>query len=231
MKISRVLFAASLALLTTTTHAAVAPPPPPKPPADGGADPDRDVWRARGLAICMGDLVPTEGATTSDLQATCGCALDRVAGSVRSDALPSVDPGSVRTQLGSQLLVCASDRRAAVAAAIARRLAAPPAGDAPPTDAKPVDGAPPAPEPGEAPKRSGSDSGGWFDGLSLPGWITDSGLPSWAWVVLGVIAFLVLRGLKRGGDQRDLIGPPPHMRLGARANSPAPRRADPPQRG
>ena len=124
----------------------------------------------------------------------------------------------------------------------------PPAADAPapaaepppvaaPDQPKPVDTADPAsppapaPAPADAPKRSGADVQAWFDRLSLPAWIADSGMPTWAWVLLGLVAFTFLRGLLRGGDQRDLIGPPPHMRLGARANPPAPRRADPPQRG
>ena len=107
------------------------------------------------------------------------------------------------------------------------------AGRAPADDAKPVEtqADAPAPAPADAPKRAGADVQSWLDGLSLPSWLTDSGLPIWAWALLGLIAFTFLRGLLRGGDQRDLIGPPPHMRLGARANPPAPRRADPPQRG
>ena len=114
----------------------------------------------------------------------------------------------------------------------------PPPPVAAPDQPKPVDTADPAspapapaPAPADAPKRSGADAQAWFDRLSLPSWIADSGMPVWAWVLLGLVAFTFLRGLLRGGDQRDLIGPPPHMRLGARANPPAPRRADPPQRG
>jgi hypothetical protein len=89
----------------------------------------------------------------------------------------------------------------------------------------------PAPRTAEAPANALPDFQTWLRGLSLPAWLTDSGLPLWAWVPLAFLGFALLRGLFRGGDQRDLIGPPPSMRLGARANPPAPRRADPPQRG
>ena len=231
MKISRVLFA--VLLIASAGHAAVAPPPPPKPSGDRPVDPDRDAWRAQGVATCVGDMHGAEGVTPEELEATCGCAVDRYMPRMPTGALPALAAGRARALMASQLALCASDQRAAVTTAIARQLAMPSPGDVPPVvasdDSKPAEAPPSAPA--DASKRSGPDVQGWFDGLSLPGWITDSGLPGWAWIVLGFIVFLVLRGLLRGGDQRDLIGPPPHMRLGARANPPAPRRADPPQRG
>jgi hypothetical protein len=101
----------------------------------------------------------------------------------------------------------------------------------PSTDSKPADTPATAPADSDGPKRSGPDFQTWLNSLSLPGWISDSGLPPWAWVLLVLVVFMVLRGLLRRGERSDLIGPPPHMRLGARANPPTPRRADPPQRG
>jgi hypothetical protein len=228
VKISRVLFA--VLLIASAGHAAVAPPPPPKPPADGPADSVRDAWRGQAVAICVGDMHGAEGVTPDELEATCGCAVDRFMPRLPTGALPALAPGRVRALMGGPLVLCASDQRPAVTAAIARQLAAPSPGDVPPImasdDSKPT----PPLVPADASKRPGADAQSWVGGLSLPAWITDSGLPVWAWALLILFAFLMLRGLKRGGDQRDLIGPPPNMRLGARANPPAPRRADPPQR-
>jgi hypothetical protein len=147
---------------------------------------------------------------------------------VGTDALPALAPGLVRSSLGSPLLACATDQRPAVAVAIARRLAEPPTAIAPPADVKPT--GTPATVPEDAPKPSGSSLRSWFDGLSLPAWVTESGLPLWAWIILGFLGLAFLRALFRGGDGRDLIGPPPSMRLGTRHNPPEPRRADPPQR-
>lgn len=230
MKISRVLFA--VLLIASAGHAAVAPPPPPKPPADGPADPVREAWRARGVAICVGDMHGADGVTPDELEATCGCAVDRFMPRLPTGALPALAPGRVRALMGGPLVLCASDQRPAVTAAIARQLAVAQLGDVPPVvasdDSKPVET--PLPVAADASKRPGADAQAWPGGLSLPTWLTDSGLPVWAWALLVLFAYLMLRGLKRGGDQRDLIGPPPNMRLGARANSPAPRRADPPQR-
>jgi hypothetical protein len=233
VKIVRVPFAVSLALLAAAPAlAAVAPPPPPKPPAEGGVDSDRDARHDQGVAVCVAQMHGAEGVTADEIEATCGCALDRYLAGQGPDGPPLV-ADQVRTVLGGPLLACASTQRPAVAPALARRLAAPPSVDAPPLvgpdETKPPET--PEPAPADAPKRSEPDFRTWLSGLSLPAWLTGSGLPTWAWILLAFFGFLLLRGLFRGGDGRDLIGPPPSMRLGARANPPAPRRADPPQRG
>ena len=236
MKIVRVPFALSLALLAVPTGLAAAVPPPGKPPAPGAADPDRDAWRGQAVGLCVADLAGLDGVTPDEREATCGCTIDRFMAGKRTDALPALSPRDFRTSIGSALLSCASTQRMAVVSAVARHLAEPPPPDAAPV---PTGGGKPADseEPGSASTGADSSSkslpdfGTWLSNLSAPAWVTNSGLPSWAWAILAMIAFLVLRGLRRGGDQRDLIGPPPNMRLGAKANSPAPRRADPPQRG
>jgi hypothetical protein len=229
VKLVRVPFAVSLALLAAApAHAAVAPPPPPKPPAEGADDPGRDAWRARGVAICMGEMLPAEGVSVEEVQATCGCALDRFATSQAGEALPSIDPGIVRAQLQGPLAACAAEQRSAAAAALARRLVQGPQPLVTPGDSKPVDATVPAGA--DAPKPALPDLRTWLAGL-LPSWLTNSSLPSWAWAMLAVLGFLLLRGIFRREDRRDLVGPPPAMRLNARANPPAPRRADPPQRG
>jgi hypothetical protein len=229
VKIVRVPFAVSLALLAAApAHAAVAPPPPPKPPADGAGDADRDAWRARGLAICMGEMLSAEGVGANDVRSACGCALDRFAAGEAGDGPPPIDPAMVRAQLGGPLLACAAELRTAAAAALARRLAQPPQPLVPPTDAKLPDAT--APTNAEAPKPALPNIRTWLSGLSLPSWLADSGLPAWAWIVLAFLGFMLLRGLFRRDDPRDLVGPPSAMRLNARANSPPPPRADPPQR-
>jgi len=91
-------------------------------------------------------------------------------------------------------------------------------------DTSDVPSEPAAPQ-AEAPRRPGAEAGSWRD--ALPAWLTDSGLPVWAWGLLAVVAFLVLRGLFRRDDRRDLIGPPRGMRLGARP-APTAQRSVPP---
>jgi len=233
LKIVRAPFALSLALLAALPGLAAAVPPPGKPTAPGAADADRDAWRGQAVGICVADLAGVEGITPDEREATCGCTLDRFMAGKRTDDLPEISARDFHSSIGPILLSCASNQRMAVLSALTRHLAEPPPSAAPvvPDSGKPAD----TQESGSASPRADSskslpDFGTWLSGLSAPDWVTNSGLPSWAWVILAMIAFLVLRGLRRGGDQRDLIGPPPNMRLGAKANSPAPRRADPPQR-
>ena len=133
-----------------------------------------------------------------------------------------------RIHFAAALALLAAPVPAAVAPAKPPAEAPAPA-PAAPDDAKPADApAPPstsAPAPGEAPKRSAADLGAWF-----AGWIGESGMPVWAWGALAVIAFLLLRGLVRRDDRRDLLGPRSSLRPGARPVAPRPRRPDPPQR-
>lgn len=233
MKIPRVLFAVSLAMLAAAPplasagHAAI-PPPPSKPPPEGARDSDREAWRGQAVGLCVGEIRTAMGVTPDERELACGCAVDRFMTGVLTDALPALAPSMVRSSLGSPLLACATDQRPAVAAAIARRLAEPPTEIAPPPEGKPP--ATQVPDADGPRERPGAELRSWFEGLSLPTWVTDSGLPLWAWIVLCFLGLAFLRALFRGGDSRDLIGPPPSMRLGTRHNPPEPRRADPPQR-
>lgn len=232
MKIVRASFGLSLALLAAApAWAAVAPP---KPPAPGGADQGRDQWRGRAVEVCVIGMRGTDGASAAEIEATCGCAADRLLARWPGVSPPPLPLQDIRTLNSGDLLACAADQRPELVAAVARReteLAM--AGAQPPAAAdaaKPADSAAPAPAPPEAPKRDGPDLRARLDSLSLPAWITDSGLPAWAWLVLAMLAFLLLRGLFRRNDRRDLIGPPPGMRLGQRPPQPQPRRPEPPQR-
>jgi hypothetical protein len=228
VKIVRVPFAVSLALLAAApAQAAVAPPPPPKPPAEGAGDPDRDAWRAQGLPLCMSEMLSAEGVgAAGEVQATCECALDRFAASQGGRAPPPIEPDRARAQLAAPLAACEAEQRTGDAAALARRLAQPPQPLVPPADSKPSDET--APGQAEAPKPSLPSFRTWLGGL--PAWLGDSGLPAWAWAVLAFLGFMLLRGLFRRESRSDLIGPPPGTRLDGRANPPAPPRADPPQR-
>ena len=229
MKIVRVPFALSLALLAALpAFAAVAPPPPPKPPATDGPDANSESWRGQTIGICVGDMREAENVSPDDLEAVCGCAADRLIAGRRGEALPVPAPGGIRTLLGGELIACASERRPAVAAAIARRVAEPPPVLPPSLESKLTEE--PGPAPAEPPKRGGGDPGSWFSGLSLPAWLTDSGLPTWAWGMLAVLAFLLIRGLFRRDDRRDLAGPPSSMRQGPRVMPQPPRSIDPPPR-
>jgi hypothetical protein len=234
LKIARIPIALSLALFAALPVIAAAVPPSGKPVAAGEADSDRDAWRGRAVAMCVSDLSSLEGVTPDEREATCGCTIDRFMAGKRTDDLPAFSPRDYRMTIGSALLSCASTQRIAVVTAVARHLADAPMVREPPApvvaDGKPTD----AQDQGSAatrPDRPLPDFGTWLSSLSLPDWVTNSGLPSWAWAILATIAFLVLRGLRRGGDQSDQIGPPPSTRFGAKANTPTPRRPDPPQRG
>ena len=228
MKIVRVSFALSLSLLAAPpAFAAVALPPPPKPPADAGSAFERNSWRGQAIGICVADLGGPDELTADELEANCGCAVDRFMAGQRGATLQPIARGETRTTLGGELIACASEQRPAVAAALARRLAEPPSTLPQALDSKPP--ADSAAAPAEAPKRTERSFSEWFGSLSLPDWLTGPGLPTWAWAILGAIAFLLIRGLFRRDDRRDLAGPPRSMHLGQRV-SPAPRAADPPQR-
>ena len=80
--------------------------------------------------------------------------------------------------------------------------------------------------------QSADPSPGNGDGFTLPTWLTEGGLPVWAWPPLVLIGLAMVRRLfGRGGDRpRDLLGPPPSMRPGSRPaiTPPPPRPSVPP---
>jgi len=92
-----------------------------------------------------------------------------------------------------------------------------------PDEAKPAAAPAPSRDSPQPPRRASPDLGAW-----LNAWIADSGMPLWAWAGLAMVAFLLLRGLLRRGDRRDLIGPPPSLQRGTRPTPPNPRRPAPP---
>ena len=223
MTIARNLLAASLAF------AAAAPLSAQKPGVE--ADPVRERYRVQGVALCVADLNAVEGVRPDDSEAICGCALTRFMRRWPTGALPPLGEGRLRTMAGGELLGCAAGRDSELVAALARHVAVsptlvpPPAAPtviAPAEGGKPV--AMPEEEEGGEPEGPGFDFRAWVNGLGLPGWLTNSGLPLWALIPLIVFVLMFLRGLMRRRDGKDLIGPP-------RSLDPSTRRPDlPPPR-
>jgi len=213
----RLLRTASLAAVAGL---ALAPPLAAKPPAYDPSDP-RQVYRERGVSTCVAEMRTIPRMTPDDLEAMCGCALDRFMPRWPTGALPPLGPGRMGSVMGSELLSCAAGQDAELAAGVARRLAeaamqAPPA--APPPASIPMPEAA-VPDKRPAPSAPRFDPGAWLDGLTPPRWL--AGIPLWAWLPIGLLVFILLRALlRRRDDRQDLMGPPRSMRPGARLGPP-----------
>lgn len=208
MTIARNLLAASLAF------AAAAPLAAQKPGAE--TDPVRERYRIQGVALCVAELNAAEGVTPDDSETVCGCALTRLMARRPTGALPPLGDGRLRAVAGRDLIGCAAGEDSVLASTVARHVAtapgvAPPVAAAPPPDAPQEGGKPvvaPDEEEDEPDNSPGFDFRGWVDSLSLPDWLTRSGIPLWALIPLIVFVLLFLRGLMRRRDGKDLIGPP-----------------------
>ena len=202
----RILIAAALA-----AFAAAAPLLAQKPGAE--LDPERERYRGLAISLCVAEMNALDGVTPDESEAICGCALDRFLANRPTGALVPLGEGRLRTLVGSRILACSFSEAPARAAAVSRWMAqpgpAPIAEAAPPPPVADQGGKPVADDDASEPAR---DRGSWFEGLSLPRWLTDANLPLWAWIPLVVFAFLFLRGLFRRSEGRDLDGPPPSMR-------------------
>jgi hypothetical protein len=201
---------------------AAAPLAAQKPGAD---DPERDHYRGQGISMCVAELRAVEGITPDDLEAVCGCAFDRFMPGRETAALPRIGPRRMIRLLAGPLVGCAVAQRPELGTAVARHVVAAPNAPAiepaPPPVAAPTAAADDKRPLDPAAGGPGLDPSAWLDGLSVPSWLTGGRLPRWAWLPLGALA-LALLGLffrRRDGD-RDLDGPPPHMRA----------RTDPPPR-
>jgi hypothetical protein len=198
---------------------AAAPLAAQKPTADE-ADPIRARYRDRALAVCVVDLAAAERFTADTRESVCGCAVGRFLPRWPTGALPMLEGARVPPMMGGDLVACASEEDPALAAAVARRLAEAPA-TPPPVVAAPIDKPQAAPDEARRSSRR-SERGSWFDDLSLPRWLTDSGVPVWALIPLALFVLLFLRGLTRRTEERDLLGPPRSMQI--TASPPRPRR-------
>ena len=196
---------------------AAAPLAAQKPGAE--LDPVREQYRGTGISLCVAELNAVEGVTPDESEAICGCALERFLANQPSGALPPLSAARIRPVLGGRVLACTFSEASNRVGAVSRGMASPaPAATAPP----PVAEAPPLvsdaggkpTEAADSAEPDGPGLRGWLDSLSLPRWLTDSGLPLWVWIPLAVFVFLFLRGLFRRSEGRDLDGPPPSMRRG-----------------
>lgn len=201
-------------LLLAAGLAAFAAPLAAKPPGPAGAP---DVYRERGIAICVAESTMAGERGGNDLEAICGCAIDRFIDSRGATALRSLGSGLLRGAIADEVAACTAElgpERATDAAGpeVARPEPAPGAKPPAPTPAS-VDSAAAAPE------GARFDPGAWLRGLDIRARL--AALPAWAWIAIGFLALLLLGARLRGrDDRRHLLGPPPSMR--PRAN-PAPR--------
>jgi len=211
MMTSRRALAALLALLATSPALAQKPTPE-------DLDPVRSRYRDQALAACVADLNAADNVGPDSSESVCGCAVGRFMPRWPTGGLPPLENGHIPMSMSADILPCAGEENPALAAAIARRLAEASVSRPPPVVAVPAD------KPQAPPERQSASPGfqpeSWFDGLSLPRWLTDTGLPAWAWVPLALFVFLFLRGLFRRGEGNDLLGPPSAMR---RTSAPRPR--------
>lgn len=204
----RLVPAVSLGLL------AAAPLLAQKPAAE--LDPVREAYRGLGISLCVADLNALEGVLPDESEAICGCALERYMANRPAGALRPLGGGQLRSEVGARVLACTFTEAPNRASAVSRWMAA----AAPPTVAPPpIAEAPPVADQGgkptgtaEDPEPEGSGLRDWWNGLSLPRWLTGGGLPLWVWIPFLVLVFLFLRGLFRRSEARDLDGPPPSMR-------------------
>jgi hypothetical protein len=191
-------------LLLAAGLAAVAAPLAAKPPAPGGAP---DVYRERGVAICVAESAISDELGGDDLQAICGCAIDRFIEGRGAAALRSLGSGLLRGAIASELAACTAE----LGPERANDAAGPeparfrPVPEAKPPAPTPVDSAAAAPEGG----RSGP--GAWLRGLDIRARL--AALPAWAWIAIGFLFLLLIGALvRRRDDRRHLLGPPPSMR-------------------
>jgi hypothetical protein len=172
-------------------------------PAPEDLDPRRAQYRDRALAACVAELGGAEGISAEASESTCGCAAGRFMPRWPTGALPPLESGRPPSAMLSDIVGCAGD--AALAAAVAQRLAQRAMASVPPVIPVAPDKPLAAPEPAPS---AGFDSGAWLEDLSLPSWLSDSGLPIWVLVPMGVLVLLFLRGLFRRSEDKDLLGPP-----------------------
>jgi hypothetical protein len=178
-------------------------------------DPARSRFRDRALAVCVVDINGARPVQPEISESVCGCAVGRFMRRGPTADLPRLEGPRIPPVMGGDVVACAAEEDPRLAAAMVRRMAQAPVAEPRPA-APPI--APIRPDKPQAPPDEdednslGFDPGAWFEGLSWPRWLTDTGLPIWILVPLGLFVLLFLRGLTRRSEDRDLLGPPPGMR-------------------
>ena len=137
-----------------------------------------------------------------DLEAICGCAIDRFIEGRGHSALASLGSGLLRGAIASELAACTAE----LSPERASDTAGPGVGVKPPA-AAPM----PAPPAAAAPEGARFDPGAWLRGLDIRARL--AALPAWAWIAIGFLVLLLIGALvRRRDDRRHLLGPPPSMR-------------------
>jgi hypothetical protein len=186
--------------------AAFAAPLAAKPPAPDGAP---DVYRERGVALCVTGSTISGELSGEDLQAICGCAIDRFIDVRGANALRSLGTGLLRGAIATEFAACTAELHPGRASdAAGPDVARPePVPEAKPPAPAPVDSA-------AAPESAHFDPGAWLRGLDIRARLAV--LPASAWIAIGVLVLLLIGALiRRRDDRRHLLGPPPSMRSGA----------------
>lgn len=187
-------------------------------------------YRGRGISVCVAELRNVPDLSPDDLEAICGCAVDRFIQSRAPARLPEIARGRFRGTMEGQLISCTAQVRPDRTGEVARGGIG---ATVPPSPSEPVALPSPGdkPEPAEEapPERPAGPCGGprsWLSGLELPAWLTGPWL--WVWVGIGIFLFgLAILALRRRDPRGDLVGPPAHMRRGLPPA--APRRPDLPR--
>ena len=215
-----------LALLAAGTLPAAKPLPPADAPADAAAA-NRERLRGQGISLCVEELRAVPSLGPDDLEAICGCAVDRSLEGAAGDMPVRLEP-----RLEARIISCTAALRPPRLSDVAEwRAARVTQGPAPVSDVPAMDGKPDAGEeeadaadPGSA--GSGGGLGAWLGNLALPAWLTGASL-LW-WIALGIFVFgLLILKIRRHDPRRDLDAPPAHLRRGA--SSQPPRRPDLPR--
>jgi hypothetical protein len=176
---------------------------------------ERNLFRARGLGVCLTTLRDLPEDRQISRGTICTCALDRYVANHAASALPrQIDRTNIRSLMSAELAACGGDAAdtAAAAAAVAGdkpgAIQAPPVAEPPPVTSAPGTSAADAIDAAQEAK-----SGSWFEGFggfSLPSF---SSLGIWGWAGIGLLLlFFIARRIFRGGNERgDLDGLPRTM--------------------
>ncbi|HST36613.1 MAG TPA: hypothetical protein VLK25_08300 [Allosphingosinicella sp.] len=179
----------------------------------GAFNPEQTRYRSAAIARCTSQLGEASRANPDQIEQLCSCAVDGFVSSRAPSALPALGAAGLPTGLGSEILRCLPDIRPDAAgelAALAMRPALPPPADASPAPSPAGTAAATPDKPAAAEDAAPSGPGlldrlgNAFDGFSF------ASLPRWAWGLIALLGFLILRRLFRRPERDDDLMGPPH---------------------